>query len=607
MRARCSPVLIALLATATSAAAAEEFRPRFDQATLKMDEQEFPRMRIASPWHSQVCIDGMCYRVDGDTVIQSERDTGKVIRRAHAPDGAKLRWNGAARGIAYLTETVARRNDIQKNPLAVRRLDLNRMKWQLPLEIVPIPPADDPALNAREAAAVERLDALKMNVNANSDVQVAKPERGAGVCDVLVTDAGAAILTYLDIGNDRSPWWSTLGFQLALVPPDSDKQRWSQWVSYPEDPQEKSPLSLSPSIAFADESPPVSRLTGIKNGVVVCLPWTQELLCFNEIGEQTWRLPRIWEFERWNMGPTSGFWGIDPFGAEVEEGVTAGIPEGLDPKDAEEQQKAAQEKIDNMLRDQRAFRAGRSEKFYRDYKAWIASGPVKVPPADDERDEERLMFAVGKARIPTNAHAPPASECVIYQVSAESGGVEAMTSIPRLVYPRPHVGSRGASIWTCEGGSIARIGIGDSDDLQCPVEWYRAYPGLVDSSWDEGASTSVSCLTSNRLFRTGFEYHIPDGEKALTFQINVVDIATGLARDMTLVIPFEGKVPKHEEGPAGDPSCTQMFGRPAFRIAIERLEIDGHALIVVVRTGKLQTGIDFDIQAILRKPEPEQL
>ena len=45
-----------------------------------------------------------------------------------------------------------------------------------------------------------------------------------------------------------------------------------------------------------------------------------------------------------------------------------------------------------------------------------------------------------------------------------------------------------------------------------------------------------------------------------------------------------------------------MFGLPAFRIAIERLEIDGHVLTAVVRTGKLQTGIDFDIQ-VLQKPD----
>lgn len=605
MLARLWTVVALIVATANSAFSADEFRPRFDDATLEMGKQAFPRGRIDSGWHPEIPFGGWLYHVDGDTVVQSVGKPRSVVRQARAPDGAALRWKGAVQHVAFLVEHVTSGFGVPKRTVrpVVRRLNLKTMEWLPDLEVMPQAPAGSKAVRASETAALKAWEDQGERAKSKPKLgdPVGKPERGAGISDVLVVDGGSIVLSYLDFGVKGLSGRAILGFQIAYLPAGADQPAWSHWIDSPENPQQKAPFSPNPSIAFAGSS--VVRLTWTKTGVVVCLPFSHDLLCFNEKGEQVWSLPRIWEFERWN----AGMWEIDRFAIEVQEDIIAGIRAGVDPKVAEAERKAAQDQIDEEVRQQRQDLKERAERFYKDHKAWIVAGPMRVAPVDDDRDEERLFFAVAKARFPFMVVAAP--ECVIYQVHPEIGFVEAMTTIPRMVYARAHIAIPGASVWTCERGSLVRIGTEHSDEMLCPVEWYREYPDLVPwQDWDHrgpGESTKVSCATAEKLFRTGFKCDRQDADKVLRFQINVVDLVTGLARDATLSLPYDGKIPANEDERAADPGCTQGFGAAEFRIAIEMLQLDGDALRVVIRTGKLQTAVEFDVKPLLKKPDPD--
>jgi len=114
----------------------------------------------------------------------------------------------------------------------------------------------------------------------------------------------------------------------------------------------------------------------------------------------------------------------------------------------------------------------------------------------------------------------------------------------------------------------------------------------------------VSCATAERLFRTGFKCDRRDADKVLNFRINVVDLGTGFARDMTLTLPFEGRIPERDEKPTADPGCPQGFGAPEFQIGIDELEREGNTLRVVIRTGKLQTAVEFDLESLLKRSHP---
>jgi hypothetical protein len=62
---------------------------------------------------------------------------------------------------------------------------------------------------------------------------------------------------------------------------------------------------------------------------------------------------------------------------------------------------------------------------------------------------------------------------------------------------------------------------------------------------------------------------------------------------------------EHDNKPADDPGCAQGCGLPVYRIAIEAMENDGDSLRIVIRTGKIQTAVEFDIKTLLKKTDPD--
>ena len=395
-------------------------------------------------------VGAMRYRVDGDTVVQVDGTTRKVIGQVRAPDGAGLTWKGAIADIAlFIGQPPAKGRGLRQIPVpppVVRRLNLKTMEWLAPLEIELQPPADSRALKEREAAARQAVEALAKRLHKGGD-NAAKHQRAPALVDVLVARPGTFVLSYLGLGIEGFTR-ELLGFQMTFIPAGDENPAWHRWIDIPEGPQGH---VLSSSGLFPLEWSRINRLTWTNAGVVACLPRVHDLLCISEMGEVEWRLPRIWEFQRWNTGPSSGLWGIDRFGIEVEEGVTAGTREGIDPKAAEAERKIAQEEIDKRIRAQQVVCAERVRRLLpKDHRAWIAAGPVRVASLDDDADNERLFVAVGKARFPYNLVAAP--DCVIYEIRADGGFIEALAPLPRMVCPRMAIVLHGASVWSVMRG-----------------------------------------------------------------------------------------------------------------------------------------------------------
>src|SRR5262249_21616341 len=135
-------------------------------------------------------------------------------------------------------------------------------------------------------------------------------------------------------------------------------------------------------------------------------------------------------------------------------------------------------------------------------------------------------------------------------------------------------------------------------------EWYRDYSDVSNrDDWDSegpGSNTKVVCASAAKLFRTGFQCERDD--HSVSFRINAVDLETGLAKDLALKLPFEGKVPDRDDDSAGGGGRRQGLAPPPFRMAIDAMEIEADALRVVIRTGKLQTALHFDVKALFAKP-----
>jgi hypothetical protein len=603
MHWRSSTLVIALTLLLTeSAALGEEFRALFDQATLSARKLGLPRSRVVTAWQTGVRHGTRQYQIKGDLIVQTDAETHqKSGKPAFAPDGASLRWFGAADDIAFLG---AERKDDPRSMTrngrllsTIRRLDLNTMEWLTPLDARPHAPQDDEALAQREAAAQQKWDAFVGRLGAGA--LSAPIGRTSSLCKVLVDARGVVALSILSVGNHFPP----LGCQVTWFNPGEDEPAWGKWIDWIENSR---PREFVPGYGGTS----INSLTRVEEGILVCVPGSQDLVCFDEKGGPVWNLSRIWEFEGLYSTPDMFF---DRFGVEVQEDIIAGTPAGHDPVAAEAARKAAQAAIDDEIRKAKELRALRSERFYKDYQAWIMAGPILVNPLDSERDDTRLFVTVCKMRNPDLVnHNTAAPESTILEIDGY-GSIHGLTKLPTMIDSPRHFSIRGGLIWEGRRGSLARLatsesqfarGLSGSDDMECRVEWYRELRDTIDEAWDlrnSGADSRPACVAGDKLFRCLFLPKRNDADHVICFRISAVDLDTGLNSDLILKLPFEGQVPKTAAQHAvEDAGCNQGFGGRAFEIEIVELETDGTALRVVIKAGDVQTAVEFDVRAIIQ-------
>jgi len=223
---------------------------------------------------------------------------------------------------------------------------------------------------------------------------------------------------------------------------------------------------------------------------------------------------------------------------------------------------------------------------------------VFVAVARDPADKESANVNLNRA----------ITDAVIYEIEGD-GEIRAMTRLPRVVVGWPHTVLPGALVWSCDRGSLIRLGhsvpdfsrgfTGAADDMLCRVEWYREIPMRTPNAWFwADPEYGVACSSNQQLFRSGVSYVRKPDEKVYRFKINVIDIETGLDSDLTLAIPFDGDFTMPETGKTSAPGWTHAHQPHLLRIS--GLQLEGDLLQVSMKQdGTESVCIEFHIQALL--------
>ena len=116
--------------TVATAALGAEFHPRFNEASLQAEKVTYRRVRVQFPWREEYRAGERRLVLEKDTVSELSPAGEHTVRKAPAPDGARLRWLGAVHDIAFFAveqnaEQVKEGDTYIR--AAIRRLDLKKI------------------------------------------------------------------------------------------------------------------------------------------------------------------------------------------------------------------------------------------------------------------------------------------------------------------------------------------------------------------------------------------------------------------------------------------------------------------------------------------------
>ncbi|NQT37700.1 MAG: hypothetical protein HQ581_09440 [Planctomycetes bacterium] len=546
------------------------------------------------------------YRVDANTATDvTDPDTSKH-RRASVSEDYELRWVGAAEGVAFLVADRVREKYDPDKPGTNRRfhrLDLGLMKWLDPFEL------PEPS-----------IDRYRKNVIHFGGSAAQKPRRHVLADHLLVTPRGIVVLCEETIEQQNTfasdiVQYVSVGYHVSCYAPKSTRVKWNRPVR----DGNRGHRVVGYSMRRYDDS--IQRLTYVPGShdddlILVCRGERDAVTCLAAAnGKVCWRIPAIWEYERGFIGPSTFLHYIERFGLDFMAAQAAKSPV-LRGNEEEIDRKELAEAIRWKMASRRKLTAAR-KAFYARYQGRITAGPIVVPDADGFGNP-RIYVAATRSLKPEPGCVEQPEHAFVYEIEPHRWGgpeITGMTRLPRAVIGRPYRKVPGGFVLSCSQGCMVRLrtyepvfgaimGPGRAaDDLILQIDWYREYLMRSPSAWFRAdPPTNVAGFSKARLFRPSRAYVRGKEDKVYDLQINVVDLRTGLDRDLTLSVPFEGKLPIPETGLGsfnrGDPT-ERLYASGPHAVWIDHLGVDGDRLTAVVAHGSQCTALTFDLSAIL--------
>jgi hypothetical protein len=346
--------------------------------------------------------------------------------------------------------------------------------------------------------------------------------------------------------------------------------------------------------------------------ILVCPGERDPVVCLAAAdGKVCWRIPAIWEYERGFIGPSVFEHYIERFGLDSIVVYAAKSP--VLPDDEEEiDREQLRETVRGKIKSQHKLNAAR-EAFDARYQGCITAGPIVVPDADGHGNPRAYVAAVRSLK-PDDGSVQQPEHALLFEIGLNGSDMEftAMTRLPRAVIGRPYWSVPGGLVLSCDRGSLVRLRCYEPDysggffgpgatanDMILQIDWYREYLMRCPSAWFiANPHTDVAGFSETRLFRSSLAYVREKEDKVYELLINVVDLRSGLDRDLTLSVPFEGDLPVPETGLGsfnrGMPS-ERLHSNDPHAVWINCLSVDGDRLTVVVAHGPDFTALTFDL------------
>lgn len=556
MNRRAAGLLVLILPVVSAVALvrdATSIRPLASGSTLEVGSQTLHPVATADV--PPRMFDTATHRlgVDGATVTIAPRAGTGAVLTAKADDGRRVIVFAATSNTAFLVgyETNVQGGGFSdyEHPPRLRRLSLTTGAW-LP----------DLSLSAGPAAR--------------------------RVLAVLADGEGAAVLTCRAKGDFNAYEEKVTGYGVLYFEPGSNQAKWVRSL-----PAEGAPMGEDawlwnrPIPGRADPFP--RRLAWMGDRLLVTPDATEPIRCLSqETGTVLWTLDRPWEFERGFVGPSVWSHYIGRFGEDPD----------LAPK---------------------AGNADARKAFERQSTCAIVGGPVVVRLAH-ARDNDAYSIFVATRRGPAALWSRNISDCTIREFS-DAGQPVSMAPLPQMVEAGNLAIQQDGLVWPCQNDTFVKIEpatdspkpsfCSSKSDGMSRVTWLRQLPEVEHAAWlraaSEGKPVAFNATHAFVVREGGFIRR--KNEQVYRFPLCAVDLATGLATEMTLCVPFAGlaKVPASNFSSTRTPEGTTVFQLcTSLGFAVVDLRVLGERLEIVLGTDKApDRAILFDLAGVL-EPRP---
>lgn len=542
--------LPALLLAAAAGHARQEatLDPKLQEVTLTAAGKTIKPVGVRETWASAQRCGDLEIRLERTSAKAYDPATGQPKWEASFKDEGPMRWLAADATSIYLAPQKP-----EVPPVTVRRLEAATGKW---LDPIVIPPGEQKDKTAEWAGAL------------------------------LLVEGGSVVLAVTLINDPAShDNRNLISYRVLRFRAGKAEPLWNKPYATA-GPRERPGAYLFASRRpdYATDGP--QPLTLLGDRVVICAGAKEDLRCLKLAdGEESWRLPRIWEFRRGFIGPSVWSHYLGRFGLEERDFELAATELGKAERTNPDYHKAVKENV------------ARVKARHESESGFIVAGPIAVS------GKKPSLFVVA-GRSEASSWSGYLADAVLYEVS-EWGRPVATTLLPRMVNPGQEMMDGGGVIWGCPQGAFVRVvpthqerssGPGGRADMLCRIDWYRNIEPLKPKTWwlmADPAGDPVAWTKTHAFRPFGDPYVEKKGDKVYHFPIGRVDLSNGSTEVFMLHVPFDGEVPQPKTNYHGTEDQVHTFG--PYLLGVTWMEIVGDALEVVIGTRGKGSSVRFKL------------
>ncbi|MDP1561812.1 MAG: hypothetical protein Q8M16_10580 [Pirellulaceae bacterium] len=349
--------------------------------------------------------------------------------------------------------------------------------------------------------------------------------------------------------------------------------------------------------AQADGRP--SHLNVHKNLLVVCGGPVDDIVALDmETGESLWTMPRIWEIRRGFTGPSVWAHHLGRYGFQDWDLERIDIELPPDATEAEKEYK-----------DARRREVARAKERVGSETNSIVAGPFLVPTGGKthgQKPELRIFVATANCHgeIDWSSYV---SDCLVYELD-QDGKPLSMVQMPRMVLDTGSYVLSDGIILRCQNGALAKMGLTkqsfgigpfDAPDRLGLLEWYREIRTEENDAWLSTPPANAKIhYHGNYAFYVktgGFIEH--DERQVYCFPVETMNLATGVERQLTVRVPFDGTLKLPTENYSSDGKSTRSMH--PFEMAVTGIQGDSERLTIVLATKNEKKSLKIPYSALI--------
>lgn len=520
-------------------------KPKLDEVTLRVGDLSLKPIGRATAWQQAYDAGGRRVVVSKTSVTAIRAVDRKPLWSNESVDGHRLSWLTFKRNVGFLLGyhvDEQERFDRYDNPARIRRIDLDNGQWRKDLQIEP-----------GEGRTVKAL----LTAEANQG-------------DLAVL---ASLTSQDEPGGDEAP---VVAYQVTCFRGDDPTPLWTKTFEA-EDERGYGGVYVwgitPPRYAHSDNQ----HLNWLEETLIVAAEDMQPIMALNrDTGTRIWEVEKIWEYDRGFIGPSVYSHYMGRFGIEQ------------DFDDGKETIEAAR------------------EAFNQQFSCAVIGGPVVVP-LDFERGSDSHSIFVSVSKAPTRQWSGYLADCVVYELN-DKGTPISMVKVPQLVSGGRFRILRDGLVWAGHNDSFVKLVPsrkqpiitmgGGGTDLITRLAWFRQTDWQPPLAW----------LTAGRaaqpvVFNESHAFHLPGGgyitnkgDHDYKFPIAVLDLSSGVERQLVLNVPFAGTISAPNANYSG--SAATISTTRSYVLAITDLEADDSSLDVTLGMEKWSATLKFNVEDI---------